>query len=629
MSLSKKIILFLFFLLLLFVAHTLITTGFFRNIEPNFEGKILKKIPLKGAEDITISHSDSFAIVSATNRQVYPPQEEEKGGLYFIDLKNRDYKPNSLTENFNRPFAPHGISIFKKDSTYLVMAINHTDKGESIEVFELWNTTLSHLRTFTDPAMVRPNDIVIVDENNFYFTNDHGYTSGIMKLLEEYGGLRVSNVIYSNGTEYREVAEGIAYANGINYDPKRNLLFVASPRDFMVKVYDKEADGSLNFIEDISCGTGVDNIEFDEASNLWIGAHPDLLHFSAYAKGKKETSPSEIIKINYRGKEDYDIEQIYKGNGEQMSGSTVAAVFGDQILVGNVMDEHFLVLEHENTKATDSNGSLETKLKQLADTVNGKLGIHALHIETSQSASLNGKNRFPMQSVYKFPIAMIMLQQVDKGKFSLEDTVWISPSEYIPAAGHSPIRDQYPKGVSLSIESILEYNVSRSDGTACDVLLRLLGGTNKVQEHLEKMGIENMVIATTEMVQVANDTIQYQNWSTPEAMNKLFSIFHEGQQLKPESRALLMKYLSVSNKWFDKRIKGLLPKNTPTVHKTGSSRTINGFTRATNDAGIVTLPDGSHLAISIFLSDAYHSQSEREWIIAEAAKTAYDYHTSN
>ena len=53
-------------------------------------------------------------------------------------------------------------------------------------------------------------------------------------------------------------------------------------RKFLVKVFSRSTDGSLEFIEDIPCGTGVDNIEFDEEGNLWIGSHPSLLTFSAY-----------------------------------------------------------------------------------------------------------------------------------------------------------------------------------------------------------------------------------------------------------------------------------------------------------------------------------------------------------
>jgi len=353
MRLFKRLALILFILLLIFIAHVLISTGFFRTITPKFDGEILHKVALKGAEDIMISAADSFAIISATDRIITPEEPEGKGNLFLIDLKSDNYTPILLTSSFTKSFAPHGISFFKKDTTYQVMAINHTPNGHFIEVFELHDKNLNHVKTLSHSSMISPNDLVMLDENRFYFTNDHGYVRGIGKLLEEYGGLAVSNVIYFDGQDYKEVADGIAYANGINFDKNRGLLFVASPRDFLVKVYSKDNDGSLSFIENIPCGTGVDNIEFDNKGNLWIGSHPNLLRFNAYAKGQKETAPSEIIKVTYRSKGDYSVEKVYVEEGKEMSGSTVAAIFGNLIFAGNVFDDEFLILKRSSSKKSN------------------------------------------------------------------------------------------------------------------------------------------------------------------------------------------------------------------------------------------------------------------------------------
>ncbi|WP_057936737.1 class A beta-lactamase [Algoriphagus resistens] len=272
-----------------------------------------------------------------------------------------------------------------------------------------------------------------------------------------------------------------------------------------------------------------------------------------------------------------------------------------------------------------SQNSLYSTIQQISDTSSGQLGVSILHLESGEKVSLNGDKKFPMQSVYKFPIAMAVLQEIDKEKFSLDDSIAIHKSEYIPKAGHSPIRDQFPEGVTMTLRDILAYNVSHSDGTACDVLLRILGGTEKAEKKIHGLGIKDIAISTTEMVQVAHDTIQYQNWSTPDAMNDLLVVFFKGKDLSENSRQFLLKLMSYSNPWFDRRIKGLLPKETPLVHKTGTAATYNGLTRATNDVGIITLPDQSHLVISVFISDSYDSQSKRESIIASVSKAAFDH----
>lgn len=341
----KKVIGYTLLIILVYVAYVFVSTGYFRTIENTFDGTIIKEIAIAGAEDVMVIPENGFALVSASPRRKVSEEQQKSGGLYLMDLNSKEFQIKKLTTNFNKPFAPHGISMYKTDSTYTVMAVNHTTKRHSIEVFKLQDSVLTFERTITNPALVSPNDVVMLDEHRFYFTNDHKYVDGIGRLLEDYAGLALSNVMYFDGKNYSEVASGIGYANGINYDKERKLLFVAAPRNFEVKVYAVNEDGSLNFIEDIDCGTGVDNIEFDSEGNLWIGSHPNLLAFSSYAAGNKEISPSEIIKIQYRGTGDYTIEEVYLNDGKEMSASTVAAPYKDIIITGNVMDLHLLVLK--------------------------------------------------------------------------------------------------------------------------------------------------------------------------------------------------------------------------------------------------------------------------------------------
>ncbi|MFT7154618.1 MAG: arylesterase/paraoxonase [Bacteroidia bacterium] len=344
MPLAKKALLLVLILLAGFVLYTFISTGFFRTVENSFEGEVIKEIALKGAEDITISYTDSFALISATAKLQFPPIGQEHGGLYLMELKSGDFVVKHLTADFALPFAPHGISMLKTNSTYTVAVVNHTVEGHTIEFFSLYDEKLTHIRTQKSTSLISPNDIVLLDEKRFYVTNDHGYEHGTGRLVEEYGNLAISNVVYFDGQDYSEAAGGISFANGINIDRERNLVFVASPRRFLVKVYESNDDGTLAFIEDIPCGTGVDNIEFDTEGNLWIGCHPNLLRFTAYAKGKKETTPSELLRITYRSKGDFSVESVYTNDGSTLSGSTVAAPFGDLLLVGTVKDDKMLIL---------------------------------------------------------------------------------------------------------------------------------------------------------------------------------------------------------------------------------------------------------------------------------------------
>ena len=67
-----------------------------------------------------------------------------------------------------------------------------------------------------------------------------------------------------------------------------------------------------------------------------------------------------------------------------------------------------------------------------------------------------------------------------------------------------------------------------------------------------------------------------------------------------------------------------MPAGTAVAHKTGTSGTEKGITAATNDIGIITLPDGRHLAIAVFVSDSPEDEATREGVIAKIAKAIWE-----
>src|ERR1051325_6173619 len=91
-------------------------------------------------------------------------------------------------------------------------------------------------------------------------------------------------------------------------------------------------------------------------------------------------------------------------------------------------------------------------------------------------ASFNPQDHFPMQSVYKLPISMAVMQAVDAGKIKLSDKVAVTTSDMVGPDAFSQVRDRYPKGTSLTVEELLRYTLLISDGTTSDVLMRLAGG---------------------------------------------------------------------------------------------------------------------------------------------------------
>nr|AIA14053.1 ClassA_beta_lactamase [uncultured bacterium] len=275
------------------------------------------------------------------------------------------------------------------------------------------------------------------------------------------------------------------------------------------------------------------------------------------------------------------------------------------------------------TPAVCSATSLQKQFEEIASVAAGPVGVAVLEIETGELVTLSGKQHFPMQSVYKLPIGMAVLQQVDKGLLKLDQIVHVKPADLVPANLGSPLRDRHPQGADVTLSELLSLMVKDSDGTASDVLLNLIGGPDAATKYLRELGVEDIVVATSERDMAGDVQVQYRNWSTPEAMVGLLKLLHEGRGLTAASRTLLLDWM-VKTQTFPTRLKGMLPEGTIVAHKTGSSGARDGVARATNDVGLITLPNGHHLAIAVFVSDTKADAKTRDAVIARSARAAWD-----
>jgi beta-lactamase class A len=134
--------------------------------------------------------------------------------------------------------------------------------------------------------------------------------------------------------------------------------------------------------------------------------------------------------------------------------------------------------------------TLRQRIQKIVTGKNALVGVSIHSPNSKDTLSINGNLHFPLQSVFKFHIAIVVLSLVDQGKFSLDQLVDIQKKE-LPPSLYSPIRDAYPNGTKLSLSKILEFTVSLSDNVGCDVLLKLIGGPKVVEDYFKKNKIKD------------------------------------------------------------------------------------------------------------------------------------------
>ena len=273
--------------------------------------------------------------------------------------------------------------------------------------------------------------------------------------------------------------------------------------------------------------------------------------------------------------------------------------------------------------------SLRSRIQQIVSDKNAVVGVSISTSDGKDIISLNTERQYPLQSVFKFHIALAVLAQIDKGKFSLDQKIEIQKKDLLPDLW-SPLREENPNGGSFSVSKLIEYAVSLSDNVGCDALLRLIGGPKVVDDYFKKNNIRDLSIKINEEKMQANWDLMFQNWTTPKAANETLAKFYQNKKklLSPKSYDFIWSVMRETKTGVN-RLKGQLPKGTIVAHKTGSSGTNKaGLTAAVNDIGIVFLPNGNYFFISVFITNSKENEETNEKIIADIAKVTFDYFTA-
>ena len=268
---------------------------------------------------------------------------------------------------------------------------------------------------------------------------------------------------------------------------------------------------------------------------------------------------------------------------------------------------------------------LKKEISKITEGKKATVAVSVLGIDFPfQYNNNNAEKKLPMQSVFKYHIALAVLDLVDQGKLSLDQKVFIKKSELLPNTW-SPIREKNPEGnFEMPISELIEYSVAMSDNVGCDVLLRLIGGPKVVHDFLISKGAKDTQIVYNEEIMQSEWKNQYENYTTMKSATKLLKDFYKGKILSKKSTEFLLAVMYRTSTGLNKIVEQL-PKYAKVAHKTGSSgKNDAGLTGAENDIAIITLPNGKTYAIAIFVSDSMETWEVNCKMISDISKVVFE-----
>ena len=310
-----------------------------------------------------------------------------------------------------------------------------------------------------------------------------------------------------------------------------------------------------------------------------------------------------------------------------------------------------LVVSVASPTAAADLASLEASINRIIHASIGEVGVALVHIESGSRLSIHGDRRFPMASVYKLPIAIEALAQVAEGSLVMAHQVTLGPNDIRACC---TLSRRFPRGgVTLTLGDLIELMMVESDNTACDAVLKLVGGPAAVERRLRAFGfnainvnrydaqislemtgvrepvldaqwtleLQRRLIAAVPADELRNARTRYtsdpRDTSTPDDMAALLVRLQRGDLLPwPYGDQLLDRMAQA--KTGPRRLKARLPPETVVAHKTGTTDVV------INDVGVITLPEnGGHLVLAVFVMNGGRVTAMQN-VIAEIAAAAYE-----
>jgi beta-lactamase class A len=270
------------------------------------------------------------------------------------------------------------------------------------------------------------------------------------------------------------------------------------------------------------------------------------------------------------------------------------------------------------TEAADA--ELNQVLKNLSATSGGEVSVAILHVETGRALDLQSAKKLPLYSVFKLPLAVAVLKDVEEKRLQLDQKVRVTPGDVTPGSQFNT--DLWHEPVEKSVAELLELSIVRSDNTSSDKLLGLVGGPEGVTSRLRSLGFSSIDIVTT--VREFSAHRDKPNTGAASDLVKLLSRLQKGELLQQSQLDLLLGFMSRAVTG-EHRLRGDLPAGTPVADKSGTGEA----GAVTNDVGIITLPQGKgHLAMAVLVSGSKLPAEAQEKLIADLARAAYDSYTA-
>ncbi len=234
-------------------------------------------------------------------------------------------------------------------------------------------------------------------------------------------------------------------------------------------------------------------------------------------------------------------------------------------------------------------------------------GVFMVDLDKGNYYSFNGDMVFSAASTIKVPLLIAFFQDVDAGKIRLDEVMTMETTDIVDNSGEM----QYSApGTKYSALEVVTNMIVISDNTATNMIIRRLGGIDKVNQRFKQWGLQQTVIRDR------LPDLTGTNTTSPKELTTLLTAVSQGQLISMASRDRAMFIMSKTET--DTLLPAVMGAGAQISHKTGDIKTMVG------DSGIIDMPSGKRYVITTLMK-RLDNDSRAQDLIRQIASTIYQY----
>jgi beta-lactamase class A len=220
---------------------------------------------------------------------------------------------------------------------------------------------------------------------------------------------------------------------------------------------------------------------------------------------------------------------------------------------------------------------------------NAKIGVYAVDLSSGRSITYLDGESFAMCSTFKGYASARVLQMVDHGELTLDQTVFVDPGAIV---ANSP-RTGPRAGGDMSLDELCQAALQVSDNTAGNLLLQIIGGPPAITAFARSIGDDRTRLDRWETELNSAVPGDARDTSSPHALGTGYRILLAGDVLAPPQRRQLEDWMRANE---TSSMRAGLPPGWAAADKTGS-----GDYGSTNDVGVGYGPAGQRVLLAIMV----------------------------